>query len=362
MNENKELILSAKDIEVTFKVRDKELIAIRNVSIDLYRGETLAIVGESGSGKSVLTKTFTGMLEANGFITRGSIIYEDKDLVTIKNDKEWEGIRGNKIATVFQDPMTSLNPVRTIGYQISEVIVKHQGKSKAEAKEIAIDLMRKTGIPNPEKRYDDYPFEYSGGMRQRVVIAIALACNPDILICDEPTTALDVTIQAQILELIKELQDEYKFTTIYITHDLGVVASVADVVAVMYAGQIVEYGTVEEIFYDPKHPYTWSLLSSLPQLGAKGDNLYAIPGTPPSLYNKIKGDAFAPRNPFAMKIDFVEEPPIFNISDTHWAKTWLLDPRAPKIEKPEVIQDLHEKISVIAESYKANTSGGTNNE
>lgn len=347
MSENKKIILSAKDIEVQFRVRDNYLTAIRNVSLDLYDGETFAIVGESGSGKSVFTKTFTGMLESNGKITNGSIMFEGKDLTKLVTDKDWEGIRGKKISTIFQDPMTSLNPIRTIGSQITEVIIKHQGVNAAEAKAQAIDIMKKVGITDAENRFDAYPFQYSGGMRQRIVIAIALSCHPDILICDEPTTALDVTIQAQVLKLIKDLQEELKFTTIYITHDLGVVANVADRVGVMYGGQIVEYGTVEEIFYDPHHPYTWALLSSLPQLGVKGEDLFYITGTPPSLYNKILGDAFAPRNKFALKIDFEEEPPFFKISDTHYAKTWLLDPRAPKVEKPEVIQDLHEKITAM---------------
>ena len=243
--------------------------------------------------------------------------------------------------------MSSLNPVQTIGYQISEVIIKHQNKSKAEAKQIAIDLMGKVGIKNPETRFNDYPFMYSGGMRQRIVIAIALACQPEILICDEPTTALDVTIQAQIISLIKDLSIEYGFTTIYITHDLGVVANVADHVAVMYAGQIVELGKVEEIFYDPKHPYTWGLLSSLPQLGEKGENLFAIKGTPPSLFEEVKGDAFAPRSEYSLAIDFEEEPPMFKVSETHYAKTWLLDERAPKVEKPKAIQNLHEKIVAL---------------
>ncbi len=342
--EEKNIVLSAKDIEVKFRVRENYLTAIRNVSLDLYDGETFAIVGESGSGKSVFTKTFTGMLETNGTISQGSIMFEGKDLTKLKTDKDWEGIRGAKIATIFQDPMTSLNPIRTIGSQITEVIIKHQGVSAAEAKAQAIDLMSKVGIPNAEKRFDEYPFQYSGGMRQRIVIAIALSCHPKILICDEPTTALDVTIQAQILKLIKDIQKELKFTAVYITHDLGVVANVADRVGVMYGGQIIEYGTVEEIFYDPRHPYTWALLSSLPQLGVKGQDLYFITGTPPSLFNKIEGDAFAPRNKHALKIDFVKEPPFFKVTDTHYAKTWLLDPRAPKVEKPEVIKDLHEKI------------------
>ena len=342
--EERKVILSAKDVEVRFRVRKNYLTAIRGVSLDLYEGETFAIVGESGSGKSVFTKTFTGMLETNGEITRGSITYRGQDLTKLKSDRDWEGIRGAKIATVFQDPMTSLNPIRTIGSQITEVIEKHQRVSKAEAKEQAIDIMNRVGIPDAAKRFDEYPFEYSGGMRQRIVIAIALSCHPEILICDEPTTALDVTIQAQIIRLIKELQEELGFTTVYITHDLGVVANVADRVGVMYGGQIIEYGTAEDIFYDPKCPYTWALLSSLPQLGVRGEDLFYITGTPPSLYNKIEGDAFAPRNQHALKIDFVQEPPFFQVSETHWAKTWLLDPRAPHVDPPANIRDLHERM------------------
>ena len=341
------IILSVKDLEVKFKVRDRVLTAIRNISMDFEEGKVVAIVGESGSGKSVFTKTFTGMLEVNGHISNGSIIFEEQDLTKLKSNQDWIGIRGAKIATVFQDPMSSLNPVQTIGYQISEVIIKHQKKTKQEAKQITIDLMSKVGIKNPETRFDDYPFMYSGGMRQRIVIAIALACQPKILICDEPTTALDVTIQAQIIALIKELSIEYGFTTIYITHDLGVVANVADQVAVMYAGQIIELGKVEEIFYDPRHPYTWGLLSSLPQLGEKGENLFAIKGTPPSLFEEVKGDAFAPRSNYSLAIDFEEEPPMFKVTDTHFAKTWLLDERAPKVEKPKAIQNLHEKIVAL---------------
>ena len=349
MEEKRNIILSAKDIEVKFRVRDNYLTAIRGVSLDLYEGETFAIVGESGSGKSVFTKTFTGMLESNGTISNGSVMFHGKDLAKLKTDRDWEGIRGAKISTIFQDPMTSLNPLRTIGSQITEVIEKHQGVSKAEAKKQAIDIMGRVGIPNAAGRFDEYPFQYSGGMRQRIVIAIALSCHPEILICDEPTTALDVTIQAQIIRLIRDLQKELGFTTVYITHDLGVVANVADRVGVMYGGQIIEYGTVEEIFFEPCHPYTWALLSSLPQLGVKGQDLAYITGTPPSLYNKIKGDAFAPRNEHALKIDFVEEPPFFQVSDTHFAKTWLLDPRAPKLEKPEAIQNLHEKIKKMTD-------------
>ena len=334
-------ILSLKDVEVTFRVRSRKLKAIRRVSLDIYEGESLAIVGESGSGKSVLTKSFTGMLESNGSVTGGEIWFEGENLAKKIKNKDWEGIRGKKIATVFQDPMTSLNPIRTIGSQISEVIIKHQGKSKEEA----IELMSRVGIYNAASRYDEYPFQYSGGMRQRIVIAIALACRPRILICDEPTTAIDVTIQAQIVNLIKELSKEYGFTTIYITHDLGVVASVAERVAVMYGGQIVEYGTVEDVFYTPAHPYTWALLSSLPQLATDGEDLKYIHGNPPSFVGEIVGDAFAPRNEYAMKIDFIKEPPMFKVSETHYAKTWLLDPRAPKVEPPRVVKELSKKIA-----------------
>ena len=266
------------------------------------------------------------------------------DLANIKYSKDLTQIRGKKIATVFQDPMTSLNPIITIGQQITSIILKHQHCSEAEARMRALELMKKVGIPNAENRFDDYPFQYSGGMRQRIVIAIALSCQPKILICDEPTTALDVTIQAQILKLIKDLQKEFGYTIVFITHDLGVVANVADRVAVLYAGQIVELGTVEEVFYDPRHPYTWAMLSSLPQLAQRNTKLYSITGTPPSLYNKIVGDPFAPRNPYCLKIDTLKDAPMFQVTDTHYAKTWLLDPRAPKIEKPEAIRNLHEKL------------------
>ncbi|MBQ6061124.1 MAG: ATP-binding cassette domain-containing protein [Clostridia bacterium] len=591
-NENRKVLLSLKNVSVKFNVRGRILTAIRNVSLDIYEHESIAIVGESGSGKSVLTKTFAGMLESNGFISEGSVIFSDDDLshtnvkltpanlrllerltnkynkysvlergageyrairqkkadvahvkalteeeeesfrikakeihddivesnnylltldkhsandqkeiqglerkireltarenalkaekeflikkrteaykadaarqaadrteiarlkelrkqkiktrdkesnpeglsdatiarnrklaydvllstgryplkdrikytmklnrvlrkamiqgenlldsdvrrklfqtcvlyveftevnesenqlegyavidcANVKYTDDWQKIRGRRIATVFQDPMTSLNPVIPIGKQIMQVILKHQKCSQGEAKQRTLDIMAKVGIPEPEKRFDDYPFQYSGGMRQRIVIAIALSCQPKILICDEPTTALDVTIQAQIIRLIKDLQRDLGFTTVYITHDLGVVANVAERVAVLYAGQIVELGTVEDIFYDPKHPYTWALLSSLPQLTERGTELFSIPGTPPSLYNKIVGDAFAPRNNYAMAIDLKEEPPMFQVSETHFAKTWLLDPRAPKTEAPKNIQNLHEKMVKI---------------
>ena len=337
---DKKLLLSAKDIEIEFTLRGKVLKAIRKCSLDVYDGETIAIVGESGSGKSVFTKSFLGMLDANGSITGGSILYEGVDISKYRTEKEWMGIRGKKISMVMQDPMTSLNPLKKIGKQIQESIEINQGLKGEEARKKAIEMMELVGINDAERRADQYPHEFSGGMRQRVVIAIATACHPQILICDEPTTALDVTIQAQILELIRNLQKELNMTVIYITHDLGVVANVADRVAVMYAGQIVEYGLVEEIFYDAWHPYTWALLSSLPQLGVKGEELTTIEGTPPNLFNEVKGDAFAPRNKRALEIDFQEEPPLFEITQSHKVKSWYLDPRAPKIEQPEIIQKL----------------------
>ena len=574
--ENKKVLLSVKDLHVKFRVRGRILTAIRGISMDFYENESVAIVGESGSGKSVFTKTFAGMLETNGFIDEGSIIFNDEELADttvsygasqkaivksawdklneysklelgadiwrqilqlesekkqratmsaeeeeaavtaikdlefkrteafnlkqtidpktekarykeitaeieamdkqlkamqkemqatiaahkkavkadteyleaytqkmsalkgaydkaiqgevaqatiarneiiakeiylsvgrygrkakglvrkllaafkdamklgvdlsdeearnqvfdtvvfrvkyldetettlhgvcvinlakVKFNNDWTKIRGGKIATVFQDPMTSLNPIITIGKQITSVILKHQNCSEIEARARALELMKKVGIPNAENRFDDYPFQYSGGMRQRIVIAIALSCQPKILICDEPTTALDVTIQAQILKLLKDLQKEFNYTIVFITHDLGVVANIADRVAVLYGGQVIELGTCEEVFYDPRHPYTWALLSSLPQLAQRNTKLYSITGTPPSLYNKIVGDAFAPRNPYCLKIDTIAEPPMFQVTETHFAKTWLLDPRAPKVEKPEIIQNIHEKL------------------
>lgn len=335
-----EVILSVKDLQVKFNLRGKVLNAIRGISLDLHKGESLAIVGESGSGKSVFTKTFMGLLDANGWIEDGEILYNGKDLAKFKTEQEWLTIRGKEIAIVMQDPMTSLNPLKTVGAQICEAVELHQQLNGEEAVKASVEILRDVGIADPERRYHQYPHEFSGGMRQRVVIAIAVACKPKILICDEPTTALDVTIQAQILQLLKELKSKYDLTTIYITHDLGVVANVADRIAVMYAGDIVEIGMCEEVFYNPRHPYTWALLSSLPQLGVKGESLYSIKGTPPNLFYEVHGDAFAARNPQALKIDFIERPPYFDVSPTHKARTWLLDPRAPKVEPPENIKQL----------------------
>ena len=337
------VILSVQDLDVKFTLRGQVLHAIRGVSLDVYKGESLAIVGESGSGKSVFVKTFMGLLDGNGYLDGGHIWYNDQDLTRFQTEREWLTIRGREIAMVLQDPMTSLNPLKTIGKQIEEAVILHQGLHGEAAHQAVLSCLTDVGIDQPEKRAKQYPHEFSGGMRQRVVIAIAIACRPKILICDEPTTALDVTIQAQILELIKAMQKKYDLTTIYITHDLGVVANVADRIAVMYAGDIIEVGTCDEVFYDPRHPYTWALLSSLPQLGIKGQPLYSIQGTPPNLFHEVRGDAFAPRNPQALKIDFVERPPFFQVSPTHKARTWLLDPRAPKVEPPEHIQQLREQ-------------------
>ena len=340
MNEKREVVLSIKDLVVKFNLRGQVLTALRGITMDLYKGESLAIVGESGSGKSVFCKNFMGLLDNNGWIDNGTIMYDGMDLAKFKGEKDWIKIRGKRIAMVFQDPRTSLNPLKTVGKQIEEAFTLHNKVSKEEAKKRTLELLADVGIPEPERRYKQYPHEFSGGMRQRVVIAIAMACVPEILICDEPTTALDVTIQAQILDLLRKLQSKYGLTVIYITHDLGVVANVADRIAVMYAGDIVEIGTCEEVFYDPKHPYTWALLSSLPQLGVKGEDLYAIKGTPPNLFQTIKGDAFAPRNPRALKIDFVARPPYFDVTPTHRARTWLLDPRSPQIDPPAIIKNI----------------------
>ncbi|HBE8827903.1 TPA: ABC transporter ATP-binding protein [Clostridioides difficile] len=328
-----EHLLEVNNLSVSFKVEEGEVQAVRNVSFNLKKGETLAIVGESGCGKSVLCKSLMRILPYNGYIKNGEVLLKSSDLVK-KSEKEMEDIRGKNISMIFQDSMTSLNPTISIGKQIAEAVIIHQGISKSEAKKRAIELIELVGIDNPEKRFKQFPHHFSGGMRQRIVIAIALACNPDVLIADEPTTALDVTIQAQIIDLIKDLQHKIGLSIIFITHDLGVVATIADRIAVMYAGKIVEIGTVEDIFYDPRHPYTWGLLGSLPTLDSQDDYLYNIPGMPPNLLNPPKGDAFAIRNKNALKIDYEKEPPMFKINDTHSAATWLLHPDAPEVDVP----------------------------
>ena len=339
-----EPVLQVKGLKTYYYTEEGVVPAVDGLDFEVEPGETFAIVGESGCGKSVTSLSILRLIPSPpGKIIDGEIIYHGQDLVK-KSEREMRSIRGNDISMIFQEPMTSLNPVFTVGQQIGESFRFHQQMGKAEMLKKSIEMLRLVGIPEPEHVINDYPNQLSGGMRQRVVIAIAAACRPQILICDEPTTALDVTIQAQILQLIRDLQKELGMSVIYITHDLGVVANVADRVAVMYAGQIVEYGTVEEIFYDAWHPYTWALLQALPQLGTKGEALPSVDGTPPNLFNEIKGDAFAPRNKHALAIDFVQEPPFFQVSETHAAKTWYLDPRAPKIERPHSIQNLREKM------------------
>ena len=327
-----EPILQVNHLSVSFQTYAGTVQAVRDVSFTLNRGETLAIVGESGSGKSVTTKALLGILPANGKITGGSILYDGHDL-TKYTDRDFSAIRGKRISLVFQDPLSALNPIMRIGKQITEALVLSGKTPRREAKAKALELMRAVGIPEPEKRFRQYPFQFSGGMRQRIVIAIALACDPEILICDEPTTALDVTIQAQILELINDIKRQKNLSVIFITHDLGVVANVADRVAVMYAGRIVERATSEELFYDPRSPYTWALLSSMPDLDTK-EALFSIPGTPPNMLYPPPGDAFHERNQYALKIDQRLQPPEFRISDTHSAATWLLDERAPKVDMP----------------------------
>ena len=337
------IILSIKNLDITFRTNAGNIHAIRGVNVDLPLGKTIAIVGESGSGKSVTMKAVTGLLDDNSIINSGSIVYsredgETVDLLTLTKKELRQQINGQQIAMVFQDPMTSLDPTMQIGDQIMEGMFLHKSISKSEARDKAVELLNLVGIIDAEKRMKNYPHQLSGGMRQRVVIAIALSCEPKILICDEPTTALDVTIQARILDLIKDIQTKMGLSVIYITHDLGVVAKVADYVNVMYAGKIIEYGTVYEIFYDPRHPYTWGLLSAMPDLETDDDRLYSIPGSPPNLLHEPEGDAFASRNKFAMKIDEKAEPPMFKVSDTHYAATWLLHPDAPKVELPQELK------------------------
>ncbi|MGG5371831.1 ABC transporter ATP-binding protein [Enterococcus sp. AZ196] len=332
-----EKILVVNNLSISFDTYAGKVRAIRGVDFDLNKGETLAIVGESGSGKSVTTRTIMRLLSSNATIDEGQILFKGQNLVD-KSEKEMQKIRGREIAMIFQDPMTSLDPTMTIGKQVAESLRKHKNVSKKESLKAALDLLNLVGIPEAEKRLKNYPHQFSGGQRQRIVIAIALICNPEILIADEPTTALDVTIQAQILELLKEIQEKIETSIIFITHDLGVVANVADRVAVMYAGKIVEVGTAEEIFYNPQHPYTWGLLGSMPTLDSGNDRLYAIPGSPPDLLDPPKGDAFYPRNEFALKIDAEVEPPFFELSETHKAATWLLAPQGPAVNPPAEIQ------------------------
>ncbi len=357
-----EKILEVKDLHITFDTYAGEVQAVRGVSFDLLKGESLAIVGESGSGKSVTAKSIMKLIPSPpGNYKSGQIIFDGQDLVKM-SDRQMQNLRGSEISMIFQDPMTSLNPTMKVGAQIMEGILKHQKISRPAAKERALELLRLVGIPQAEVRLNQYPHQFSGGMRQRVVIAIALACNPKILIADEPTTALDVTIQAQILELMKDLQKKTNTSIIFITHDLGVVANMADRVAVMYGGKIVEIGLAEEIFYNPQHPYTWGLLSSMPSLESGDNELYAIPGSPPDLLAPPKGDAFAPRNEYAMQIDLEQQPPLFKVSETHYAATWLLHPDAPKVEPPAIVKKMREARSNAVVKPAVAVKEGADNE
>jgi len=350
--QERQRILSIRGLDISFQTTAGDVHAIRGVDMDLYKGETVAVVGESGSGKSVTMKAVMGILDRNSVINGGEILYtymengKEKTVDILKMDRKLirHTINGRHIAMVFQDPMTSLDPTMSVGKQITEGMLLHEHVSRREAWKKAVSLLTLVGIPEPEKRMKNYPHQLSGGMRQRVVIAIALACDPDVLICDEPTTALDVTIQAKILELIKSVQKELGISVIYITHDLGVVAKVADFVNVMYAGNIVERGLINEIFYDPRHPYTWGLLSAMPDLDTNDSRLYAIPGSPPNLMHEKEGDAFAPRNIFALNIDDRVMPPMFKVTDTHYAATWLMHEKAPKVDMPPELKARIERM------------------
>ena len=329
-----ENLLEVKNLSVSFDSPAGEIQAVRDVSFSLKKGEVLAVVGESGCGKSVLCKSIMKLLPSSARIKEGKILVRGCDITNYR-EQDMQKIRGKLFSMVFQDPMTSLNPSMKIGSQIAEAVLVHNKKMPAEkVHQRVIKLMELVGIDRPEERYHLYPYNFSGGMRQRSVMAIALASDPDILFADEPTTALDVTIQAQILDLLREVQEKLGTATILVSHDLGVVARAADRVAVMYAGKLVEIGTAEEVYYDPRHPYTWGLMRSLPAFSKGKDSLYTIPGMPPTLINPPKGDAYAPRNEYALGIDYEEMPPMFKITDTHYAATWLLDERAPKIIPP----------------------------
>ena len=327
-------LLEIKNLSVSFDTPQGELQAVRDVSLSLRAGEVLAIVGESGCGKSVLCKTVMKLLPDNARVKSGTILADGADITNYRR-RDMERLRGRLFSMVFQDPMTSLNPTICVGEQIAEAVRLHSPRAgRGDVRRRSLELMELVGIAEPEIRYRLYPHHFSGGMRQRAVMAIALASDPKILLADEPTTALDVTIQAQILDLLRDIQRKLGTAAILVSHDLGVVARVADRVAVMYAGKIVETGTAEDIFYHPRHPYTWGLMRSLPSLAPEGGELYTIPGMPPSLIDPPRGDAFACRNEYALAIDYEEEPPMFRVSDTHCAATWLLDPRAPQITPP----------------------------
>lgn len=343
MSDKAKTIIEVKNLDLTFKMPTGNVHALRGVDFVLRENEVIALVGESGCGKSITAKTIMGILPDNGVINSGEVIYHDENEATdlLKKKLSWrrKNINGSQISMIFQDPMTSLNPTMTIGNQLITSITDHEKISKKEAYARSLELLYEVGITDPERTMEQYPHQLSGGMRQRIVIAISLSCNPKVIICDEPTTALDVTIQNRILELIQKIQRTRGISVIFITHNLGVVAKIADYVGVMYAGKIIEYGNIFDIFFDPKHPYTWGLLSAVPDVSDEKGELYSIPGTPPNLAKEIVGDAFAPRNPYALDIDFKAEPPLFKVSNTHYVASWLMDERAPKVEMPEALKE-----------------------
>ena len=356
-----ENVLEIKNLSVSFYHPKEELEAVRDVSFSLKQGEVLAIVGESGCGKSVLCRAIMKLLPENARIKSGNISVDGVDITNYRG-RDMERLRGRIFSMVFQNPMAALNPTIPIGKQVEEAVRIHNPKMKRDAvRQRVIKLVELVGISEAEQRYSMYPYQFSGGMRQRLVMAIALVSEPKILLADEPTTSLDVTIQAQILDLLREIQQKLLTSTILVTHDLGVVARVADRVAVMYAGKIVEIGTVEDIFYEPRHPYTWGLMRSLPSFAKRGEELYTIPGMPPSSANLPKGDAFACRNEYALEIDYEEMPPMFQVSDTHYAATWLLDDRAPDVWQGSPSAKVPflakapslEKASSLAKTYSA---------
>ena len=342
MENEKSPILEIKDLRVTYETDIEVVEAVNGISFQIEKGKTLGLVGETGAGKTTTALSILRLLpETTGRIKGGEICFEGEDLLHV-DEEQMRVVRGNRISMVFQDPMSSLNPVYTVGDQIGEAIRLHRPELSNDAVEQRIDeILQLVGIM-PSRKHE-YPHQFSGGMKQRVVIAMALCCEPELLIADEPTTALDVTIQAQILELINRLKKERRLSVIFITHDLGVVANMADRIAIMYAGKIVEYGTADDVFYDPRHPYTWALLSSMPDLETR-EKLEAIPGTPPDMILPPKGDAFAARNKYAMEIDFEEQPPMFHVSETHMAATWLLHPNAPKVNPPAIVVERIERM------------------